>query len=255
MSTTKIAREILRCEVGSTALGINLPGAADFDMMGVAVETPDSILSISPSFEQSITRTAEERDGKNAPSKPGDTDIVIYSLRKFARLAARGNPSILLLLFAPIITADMWGLCLREHKEIFISREAGQSFLGYLRAQKERLLGERGGMKVTRSEIVAKYGYDVKYAAHAIRLGYQGHELLSTGNMTVPIPEPMRSFLLRVRNGIFSLRVIVAEIEHWENQLLKDMKQAELPPHAHTEKINDLLFRIHGEVWGYEGWL
>jgi hypothetical protein len=43
-----------------------------------------------------------------------------------------------------------------------------------------------------RPELVAVHGYDTKYAMHALRLGLQGVELLSSGKITFPVPEPDR---------------------------------------------------------------
>lgn len=46
-------------------------------------------------------------------SGPGDTDRQLYSLRKFVRLALGGNPSVLMVFWAPIIEADPVGHELR----------------------------------------------------------------------------------------------------------------------------------------------
>lgn len=71
-----------------------------------------------------------------------------------------------------------------------LSQRAGRGYLGYLRGQKERLLGVRGQKHVNRPELIEAHGFDTKYAMHAARLGYQGVELLSTGRLTLPMPEP-----------------------------------------------------------------
>jgi hypothetical protein len=47
---------------------------------------------------------------------------------------------------------------------------------------------EGKGRDVTRPELVEKHGYDTKFAAHMVRLGYQGVELLETGRFTLPLP-------------------------------------------------------------------
>jgi hypothetical protein len=44
------------------------------------------------------------------------------------------------------------------------------------------------GAHTNRPELVAVHGYDTKYAMHALRLGLQGIELLSTGRITLPVP-------------------------------------------------------------------
>jgi hypothetical protein len=52
-----------------------------------------------------------------------------------------------------------------------------------------------------RPELVAIHGYDTKYAMHALRLGLQGIELLTTGRITLPVPEPHRAYLRSIRRG------------------------------------------------------
>ena len=53
-------------------------------------------------FEQYHRHTAWDRPGGLANrSGAGDLDVVVYSARKWARLALGGNPSVLLLLFVP----------------------------------------------------------------------------------------------------------------------------------------------------------
>jgi hypothetical protein len=49
--------------------------------------------------------------------------------------------------------------------------------------------------------LVAEHGYDTKYAMHALRLGAQGVELLTTGRIALPAPEPDRSFLRAIRRS------------------------------------------------------
>ena len=51
--------------------------------------------------EKTETRRVVLPQPEGARSGAGDLDLVIYSLRKWARLAAQGNPTVLLLLFVP----------------------------------------------------------------------------------------------------------------------------------------------------------
>jgi predicted nucleotidyltransferase len=174
------AATILRATVGSTVHGLNLPGKDDIDEMGICIEPPEVVFGAT-NFEQYIYRTAYERalaehgtkrpGGQDPISLPGDIDLTIYSLRKFCHLAAKGNPSILVLLFIPsprYLVVKPWGDALLHERDMFYSRDAGRQFLGYLRAQRERLLGRRGQMRVTRTAIIEEHGYDTKYAMHAL---------------------------------------------------------------------------------------
>src|SRR3981081_3393068 len=155
---------ILRGTVGSTAHGLHVSGTDDRDEMGIAVEPPSRLIGLVP-FEQHIHRTAadrarhdpavdQRRAGRTPRSRPGDLDLVVYSLRKYVRLAANGNPTVQILLFVEPLHASRWGDRLRPQADQFARREAGARFLGYLAAQRERLLGLRGQMRVTRTELI-----------------------------------------------------------------------------------------------------
>jgi hypothetical protein len=74
-----------------------------------------------------------------ARSGPGDLDLIVYSLRKWMRLAVTGNPTILLPLFVPdaeIVRITELGHELRANADRVVSRQAGLRFAGYLRTQR-----------------------------------------------------------------------------------------------------------------------
>jgi uncharacterized protein len=102
--------------------------------MGVCIEPPEFVIGLSK-FEQWIFRTAEDRvrfdpaadqrrRGRTPPSQAGDLDLVVYSHRKYARLAAAGNPTVLLLLYAEPLSATDAGRELQRSADLFASREA-----------------------------------------------------------------------------------------------------------------------------------
>ena len=185
-----LTNEILRGVVGSTALGTAIEGQDDRDEMGVCVEPAEYVCGLSH-FEQYIHRTQPE----GVRSGPGDLDLVIYSLRKYCRLAVQGNPSILVLMWLPhheIKTAA--GEELLNVRDAFVSRAAGWRYLGYLTSQRRALTGEKS-KQVSRPELVARYGYDTKFAMHALRLGLQGIQYLREKRIVLPIPEPSLSLL------------------------------------------------------------
>jgi hypothetical protein len=267
---------ILRGSVGSTAHGLHLAGTDDRDEMGIAVEPPDRVIGLTD-FEQHIHRTAEERlrhnpsadqraHGRTPPSKAGDLDLTVYSLRKYTRLAANGNPTVQILLFVKPLFMNRFGRRLRRNAHLFASKEAGARFLGYLQAQRERLLGQRGQMRVTRTELIKKHGYDTKFAMHAVRLGFQGVEYLNTGRLTLPMADG-REFCMAVRLGKVRLPDVIRNIERLEKDICvltygqetvpettparRDFSQgtSRLQDYADRERIDRLLVSIYTEAW------
>ena len=148
-------------------------------------------------------------------------------------MAQKGHPTILLLLVVPdeftLVETDL-GKELRELQPALLSRRAGRGYLGYLRGQKERVLGTRGQKRVNRPELVEAHGFDTKYAMHAARLGYQGLELLETGRLTLPMGEPERSRVMAIRTGERTFEETIAEIDDVEQRLAEALERTPLPP-------------------------
>ena len=240
---------ILRATVGSTVHGLHHGGQDDRDEMAVFVEPPEYLLGLARArgirggllgFEHYIERTQPE----GARSGPGDLDLVAYSLRKYVRLALKGHPTILLLLFVPdelVLVKTERGEELRELRPALLSRRAGRGYLGYLQGQKERLLGVRGQKRVNRPELIEAHGYDTKYAMHAARLGYQGVELLETGWLTLPMPEPERSRVMAIRTGELTFEEAVAEIEEVEQRLAAALERSPLPDRPDRDEVDRFL--------------
>src|SRR5215471_6528008 len=225
---------ILRGLVGSTVHGLNVnDGIEDRDEMGVCVEPLTEAMALWDPFEQFIYRSAAEREGRaDARSMAGDLDLTIYSLRKWIRLALKGNPTIMLLLFTPedqLVYCDELGEELRSLIPAIVSRRVQGPFLGYLQSQKQRLTGERGQKRVHRPELEKMYGFDTKYAMHMLRLGFQGVELLTTGRLSLPMREPERSFLLDVRRGKVSEPECFSKAAELERQLVELETTSPLP--------------------------
>src|SRR5487761_512467 len=133
---------ILRVQVGSGVHGTSISGQDDRDELGLCLEPPEYVTglarvpagtgatSATVPFEQYERHTAWDRSsGLASRSGAGDLDVIIYSARKWCRLALAGNPTVLLPLFVP--------------EEVIFRNEAG-------------------------AELVAMHGYDTKYAMHAL---------------------------------------------------------------------------------------
>lgn len=255
---------ILRVQVGSGVHGTAIDGQDDRDELGICLEparfvtgvdlVPSGVTGEGPRlpFEQYERHTAWDRPGGVANrSAAGDLDVVVYSARKWARLALAGNPTVLLVLFVPdgdVVHRDPVGAELVANAHRFVSRQAAARFLGYLRSQRAGMTGESSA-RTNRPELVAVHGFDTKYAMHALRLGMQGVELLSTGRITLPVPQPQRDYLRAVRRGEVPLADVVHAIDTAERQLLALHDSDRVPAHPDTDWVNDWLHRAHLNYW------
>lgn len=242
---------ILLVEVGSTAHGTGIPGGEDYDQLGVVVEMPEQVLGID---ERGFRTVMHRTQPAGVRSGPGDVDRTLYSLRRFVRLAASGNPSILMALWAPIDHATPEGKDLQGLGDAFIGRHIVPRYRGHMQSQAQRLLGTRGGShgqrgNGRREELIAAHGYDTKYAMHCARLGFQCTELLTTGRLALPIQDDPAGWLRAVRRGEVTFD------EWWSTVLRLDGDLAALEhddrhaPGPDRDRIDGWSIQTHQAVW------
>ena len=255
---------ILRVQVGSGVHGTSIGGQDDRDEMGLCLEPPQFVTGLArvPNgtggrgplvrFEQYERHTAWDRPGGVANrSGAGDLDVIIYSARKWARLALAGNPTVLLVLFVPdeeVVFRNQAGAELAGNAHRFVSRLAASRFLGYLKTQKAAMTGQAGA-HTNRPELVAVHGYDTKYAMHALRLGLQGIELLSTGRITLPVPEPGRAYLRSIRRGERPLAEVLDAVADTEARLIELRDSPAIPDQPDRRWVDDWLHRSYLDFW------
>jgi hypothetical protein len=179
----------------------------------------------------------------------GDIDLSVYTLRKFAFLATSGNPSILATLWSPntYLVRDIWPQFCTAMRSYVPAVSAGQAFLGYMRQQMERWAGIRGQKNVTRPELVAKYGYDVKYAAQIIKLGQQGITFMETGIVEVPISEPTATEIKSLRTGGYTEAQALDWAEGIEARLKQAINKSMLPDRPNQIGIQHLVASTYGQ--------
>ena len=247
---------VLLAEVGSTMHGVSQDSSADdMDEMGICIEPPKSLIGLN-TFEQYEYRTK----AVNQRSGAGDIDRCIYSLRKFVDLAAKGNPTVLMPLFADLEAHVRYleapGADLRANKDMFITRSAGRKFLGYLHGQRQRYLdpSRQDSKHASRPELIEQFGWDTKTGYHAMRLAIQGRELMRTGRINLPMLEPHREYLLAIRNGEYSKETVTTELDAYVFLLEQSIINSDWPDKPDTERINNWLTTTYLKWWSWKGW-
>jgi uncharacterized protein len=242
--------QLIHATVGGSQLhGVKLYGTDDRDLYGVFIEMPE--YCFWQKLEHFVTSTAPD----SVRNQAGDVDVICYSLRKFARLAAAGNPTILHMLFTPVESDEgEWAAVIRS-RDLFLAKSHALKYKGYADAQLRRMTNDRGrGKHGQRPDLEAKFGFDVKAAMHVLRLLHEGIECISQGWVTLPRPEPERSRLLEVRRGEWSQDRVIAEANRLFAQLDAAVENSPLPEHADSEAIGKLITGIYLNAWKRWGW-
>lgn len=267
---------------GSTQHGAvsDEPNGSDVDYYGVFIPPAHTTLGLD--HDESFSYPPQDIIDQRSRGEriPGDMDIALHSLQKWAGMAATGNPTVLSFLFAkPKFTTscsnvdqrlscnpcgygaseaydigddsdhtcNAWSRVL-IYKHLFISKHHVWPFIKYAEAQMERLLGLRGQKNVNRDYLDEKYGYDTKYAMHIIRLLVEGRDLMETGQITYP---NLKVDLLKdIRRGKLSLTDINNMVTEFKADAIRAAHMSQLPESVDRDKISRLVADIHLEFYG-----
>ena len=236
----------LMVEVGSTMHGISIVGQDDLDLTAVRFEPWYEFVNGPLKAQSMMIRT--QPDGIR--SCMGDIDINVYTVRKFAGLAAKGNPSILAVLDAPNRWEGRFQWVDWDQLVAYItSKKAGAAYKGYMQQQLERWTGQRGQKNVNRPELVEQYGFDTKYAGHVIRLGFQGVEYLKTGRLTLPMPEHEAELIRSVRVGEVSEAGALNLANGLQEHLQRALDESPLPEQPNLLGVGKWLAETYDAVY------
>jgi len=229
--------EILRCIVGSRAYGTAIENPpSDVDYKGIYISPKEQVVGI---IRESETR----RFG------PDDHN---YSLRHFARLAVKCVPNVIELQWCDdemVIHCTKEGKALRDNRGLFLSQRCIAPYIGYAQGQIHRAAIVPSNRGKGRQEIVARYGFDTKFAMHTIRLLQTAEELLREGVLRVR--RPNRDFLLDVRNGKAFKNYDA--FRKYAQDLIEKVRALEADTPIQKEPdlaaINDLIIGLQEQYW------
>lgn len=206
---------VLTSQIGSTSRP-DAPDEADFD----------ATVAWAPTFTQLVRGPSEIKqvrtaaDGKR--SGPGDIDVNVYSVPKMTRLALKGNPSIIDALYGPRHISD--DALLSTWRTAARSRAALWAYINYAKSQQHRMDGTG---KVNRPELVERYGYDTKFASHALRLTMTGWHYSQHGDPY--LPARMHRDVREVRAGDWFLDEAKAAVSFWLDRLQRAVDRSDWP--------------------------
>ena len=250
---------ILRATVGSTVHGLHHGGQDDRDEMAVYVEPPEYLLGLARArgirgglygFEHYVERTQPE----GARSGPGDLDLVAYSLRKYVRLALKGHPTILLLLFVP-------GELVQVETELGrgAARAAAGAALAAGGARVPRLPARPAGAPArharteagepARARRGARIRHEVRDACGEARL--PGTRAPGDGPPHLPMPEPERSRVMAIRTGERTWQETIGEIDEVEQRLAAALGRTPLPAEPDRLAVDRFLIDAYRRAWGW----
>ena len=207
----------------------------DIDLMGIFMYPVDHYIGINKS--------------KDVDEKFVDKwDVVSYEFMKFVGLLLKSNPNVTSMLWLNkehYIKVHSYGRLLIENRDLFVSKKAFDSYIGYAYGQLKKMESfvKQGYMGQKRKQLVEKYHYDTKNAAHCIRLLKMCVEFLNTGELCV-FREKDADFLLDIKRGQWTLDEVKKEATRLFSLADKAFAESTLPEEPNYDKVNSLVMEI-----------
>lgn len=136
-----------------------------------------------------------------------------------------------------LIVVTPLGEELRSLRTSLLSQRAVERFLGYMRSHHERMLGQSRRHVPNRPELIAKHGWDVKYAVMHCGFAYQGHEIEARSPCRC-VTSSASACSRQARRG--ARDQVSAEISHFEHRIreLLDKERSLRPEVADLDTIS-----------------
>lgn len=231
---------------GSDAHGTKLPEGHprhtdDTDTFGVAVHPTDWYLGLG-GYSQPKRKLSWDTAGEHY-------DHLVHDVRKFFHLLCKGNPNVHNWLWADasdIGHSTMAGRLILLNRGLFLSRHCFNALAGYAHAQMHKMERKKyaGYQGAKRKKLVDEIGYDVKHAAHCVRLLKMGLELAAEGRMSTRRPDDEAAMLRDIKAGEWSFR----RTRLYTDDLFKRFREAEaaadLPDEVDRDKVNGVLVQV-----------
>lgn len=233
--------------MGSMAYGVS-SDSSDMDIYGFAIPPKDDVFphlrGEIPGFDECVPQFQQFQehhiwDETALAGKGREYDLTIYSIVKYFRLLTDNNPNIIDSLFVPrncVLHATQVAELVRENRQLFLHKGCWAKFKGYAYSQVHKMQTKEPIGK--RKDIIAQYGYDVKFAYHVVRLLYEVEQLLLEQDMDLM---RYKEQLKAIRRGEWSLEDVKDFFTRKEKALEKVYLESPLPSEPDTAKIRQLL--------------
>jgi len=183
-------------------------------------------------------------------SKDKEYDITVHGIVKYFKLLMENNPSFIETLFTShecILQITKIGNLLRENRKIFLNKGCWQKFKGYSYSMLHKMNSKTPKEGSKRFELREKFGYDVKFGMHTVRLLLQAEQLLSEGDLDL---RRNKEQLKSIRRGEWTTQKIKEWAQNKEKQLEELYLKSSLPCVPDKAKIKSLLLNCLEEHYG-----
>ena len=238
--------------MGSNCYGVATDDS-DCDMVGFCVPPKDIVFPHLAGIIQGFGRQIQkficyQKHHVRVEEEKRTYDLNSYNIVHYFHLCMDNNPNMIDSLFVPrecIIHSSKVSEMVRERRRMFLHKGAWHRFKGYAYSQLHKMGNKKPEGK--RMETIAKYGFDVKFAYHLVRLLDEIEQILAEGDIDL---RRNSEHLKAIRRGDVS----EADIRKWaaekEHSLERLYETSSLPHKPDENAIKQLLLDCLEEHYG-----
>lgn len=223
-----VSNTVYEVVMGSNAYGVSTD-TSDFDTIGVCI-LPKHV--VFPHLAGEIEGFGRQKKrfnvyqkhhifDKDAQRGAGRTyDLNVYNIVHYFYLCMENNPNMVDSLFVPrecILSSTGIGEMIREKRHLFLHKGSWHRYKGYAYQQLSKMKKSKPVGK--RAELIERFGFDVKFAYHAVRLLYEAEMILLEHDLDL---RRHREHLKAIRRG----EVSEDEIRSWAAEKEKALERA-----------------------------
>lgn len=236
--------------MGSHAYGCDTP-ESDVDIYGFCIPPRHITFRTNeiPDFDRQVERFEQFQKG-HLDVDGTEHDITVYSIAKYFRLVADNNPNMLDSLFTPrtcVIHSTTISERIREKRKIFLSKKCYHTFKGYAYSQLHKMTTKETSPNSKRMALREKYGYDIKFGLHLVRLVLECTQILETGDLDM---QRDTDILKSIRRGEWTEEKVRDWFNQQEKNLDKLYTESKLQYTPDEREIRNLLLECLEEHYG-----
>lgn len=178
-------------------------------------------------------------------------DFQIFSIVNYFSLCMANNPNVIDSLFTPhhcITHISPIAQIVRDNRKIFLHKGSWHKFKGYAFSQMSKMKSKEPPTG-KRKEIVEKFGFDLKYGYHLVRLISEVEQILTEGDLDLLRNKEM---LKAIRAGDWTLEQIedyfTTKEKHLEEVYLTSTLQHSPDEKAIKQLLMDCLEHYYGSL-------
>lgn len=234
--------------MGSNAYGVS-GQTSDVDIYGFCIPPKDVVFphlageimgfgKPRERFDQWQQHHIQPPDGRETTY-----DFQIFSIIRYFQLCLECNPNMIDSLFTPrrcVMHSTQVGEIARENRKLFLHKGAWHKFRGYAYSQMHKIKGKVNASNPARAETIQKFGYDVKFAHHVVRLLDEVEQIMVEHDLDL---ERNREQLKSIRRGEWTLEQIQSHFDAKERSLENTYATSTLPHSPDEAAVKAVLLR------------